>query len=55
MGVASWQKCPEGKSNQMVWIENLEKCSESGKCSFSTCKYNRPKKKKGGGRHAYRG
>jgi len=40
MGVASWQKCPEGKRDDMIWIYNLDTCSEAGKCMY-ICRYNR--------------
>jgi hypothetical protein len=39
MGVAIYQECPEGKKIK-IWIENFEKCSESGKCLNNLCIYN---------------
>jgi len=46
MGVATYRKCPEGWGDQMVWIENFEKCSESSKCLRSACRYKKPEQKK---------
>lgn len=44
MAVATLQKCPAGKTDRMVWIHNMETCSEGGKC-LHVCKYNKPEPK----------
>jgi hypothetical protein len=45
MAVAEWRKCPRMKQKR-VWIENMERCSESGTCLDFACRYNvKPKQK----------
>lgn len=49
MGVATWQKCPTGKTDEYVWIENFKKCSASRSCLQTHCPYKKPEEKKKGG------
>jgi len=42
MAILFLGKCPKGLERE-VQIENLDRCSESGKCPYPTCRYNKGK------------